>query len=172
MRETAQRAFVASVVIVGVVVGALALWQLRLLIAILFLAFIIATAMRPGVEALRRYRIPRGAGILLHYVGLFALVALLLWLVVPAATTQVREALGGQVPTTRSELQTATEESTGLKQEVLAGVQRRLEELPDVGTLTERLLDPALEITVRAFEAFVGVFFTLVAAAYWIFERD
>ena len=172
MRETAQRAFVASVVIVGVVVGALALWQLRLLIAILFLAFIIAAAMRPGVEALRRYRIPRGAGILLHYVGLFALVALLLWLVVPAATTQVREALGGQVPTTRSELQTATEESTGLKQEVLAGVQRRLEELPDVGTLTERLLDPALEITVRAFEAFVGVFFTLAAAAYWIFERD
>jgi predicted PurR-regulated permease PerM len=172
MRETARRAFVASVVVGGVVVGALALWQLRLLIAILFLAFIIAAAMRPGVEALRRYRIPRGAGIILHYLGLFALVALLLWRVVPAATSQIREALGEQLPTTQAELETAAEESSGLKHEVLLGIQRRLEELPEPSTLAERALDPALEVTVRAFEIFVGIFFTLAAAAYWIFERD
>ncbi len=63
MRETARRAFVASLVIGGVVVGALVLWKLRLLLALLFLAFIIAAAMRPGVEALRRRGVPRGLGI-------------------------------------------------------------------------------------------------------------
>ena len=172
MRETARRAFVASLVIGGVIISALTLWKLRLLLAILFLAFIIAAAMRPGVEALRRYHIPRGVGIMIHYIGLFALVAVLLWLVVPAATSQVRAAVGEQLPTTRSELETAAEESSGLKHDLLAGVQQRLEEVPDLETLVERLLDPAVEITVRAFEVVLGIFFTLAAAAYWIFERD
>ena len=63
LADTAKRAFVVAVVVVGVVVLALALWKLRLLIALLFLAFIVAAAMRPGVEALRRCRIPRGVGI-------------------------------------------------------------------------------------------------------------
>ena len=168
MRETAYRAFVAALVIVSVVVGALALWKLKLLISILFLAFIIAAAMRPSVEALRRRRIPRGLGIILHYLGLFALVGLLFYFVVPAATSQIRQA----VPTSSSELQTAAEESEGIKQRFLVGIQRRLEELPSAESLAERAVDPALEVTVAAFEVFLGVFFTLAAAAYWIFERD
>ena len=172
MRETARRAFVASLVVGGSVVIALALWKLRLLIAILFLAFIIAAAMRPGVDALRRRGVPRAAGILLHYVGLFAFIGILLSLVVPVATAQIREALGEDVPTTRSELRTAAEESTGLKQQVLVAIQDRLEEIPKAEAVAERVLDPALEITVAAFEVFVGVFFTLAAAAYWIYERD
>jgi predicted PurR-regulated permease PerM len=172
VRETAKRAFVGALVVGVVVVVALALWKLKLLIAILFLAFIIAAAMRPGVEALRRRRVPRSVGILLHYVGLIALVALLLWFVVPAATEQVREALGGDVPTSRSELDTATAESTGLKQAVLAEIGRRLERVPDLEGVAAQLLDPALEITVTAFEILVGIFFTLATAAYWIYERD
>lgn len=31
---------------------------------------------------------------------------------------------------------------------------------------------PAVEATKRAFEALLGIFFTLAVAAYWIFERD
>ena len=168
MRETAKKAFVATLVVGSVVVLALALWKLKLLIAILFFAFIIAAAMRPGIDALRRHRVPRGVGILIHYAGLVALLTLLLWFVVPAATDQVREALGGDVPTTRAELNTAAAESTGLKQEVLIEIGRRLERLPNL----EAVLDSALEITVRAFEIMVGILFTLATAAYWIYERD
>ena len=54
MAETARRVFVSTLIVVGVVVAVLALWKLRLVIALLFLAFIIAAAMRPGVEALQR----------------------------------------------------------------------------------------------------------------------
>ncbi len=162
----------AALVVGAVVVLALALWKLKVLIAVLFLAFIIAAAMRPGVEALRRNRVPRSVGILLHYAGLIALVTLLLWFVVPAATDQIREALGGDLPTTRSELDTAAAQSTGLKQEVLAGIGRRLEGVPDIETVVARLLDPALEITLRAFEITLGILLTLATAAYWIYERD
>ena len=168
MRETARRAFVAALVIGGVIVVALALWKLKLLIAILFFAFIIAAAMRPGVDALYRRRIPRGFGVMVHYLALFALIGLLLYFVVPAATEQVRDA----VPTSSSELEKQAEESKGIRQRVLVSIQRRLERLPSGEELIERAVDPAVEITVTAFEVMLGIFFTLASAAYWIFERD
>ena len=168
MRETARRAFVAAVVIGGVVVAALALWKLKLLISILFLAFIIAAAMRPGVEALRRRGLPRGVGILVHYLGLVAVVGLLLYFVVPTASDQIRAA----VPTSQAELKRQAAEAEGIRQRVLVSIQDRLEELPSAEEIASRAFDPALEITVRAFEVMVGIFFTLASAAYWIFERD
>src|SRR5918999_244092 len=167
MRDTARRAFLATVVVLGVVVIALALWKLRLLLALLFLAFTIAAAMRPGVDALRRYGIPRGIGILVHYAVLSGLVALLLWSVVPRAIDQVERAVG-DVPTSRAELREETRESSGLKREILQRVQDYLEELPS----GSEVIDPALEFTSIALEVAVGIFFVLACAAYWIFERD
>ena len=95
MKETAQRAALATLVAGGIVVLALALWQLKLLAALLFLAFILAAAMRPTVERLAQRGIPRGVGIGLHYVVLIGLIAGFLWLVVPRAIDQVDDALGG-----------------------------------------------------------------------------
>jgi predicted PurR-regulated permease PerM len=162
MQGSARQAFIVAMVFVGVVVAVLALWKLRLLLALLFLAFIVAAAMRPSVDALRRYRIPRSAGILLHYAALGGLVALLLWLVVPRATDQI------QAATTSSRIANEARETTGVKHDILVGLQRRLEELPSGA----ELIDPAVEVTLTAFEIFIGLFFVLAAAAYWIFERD
>ena len=94
MRQTASRVALATLVAVAIVVGVLALWKLKVLIALLFLAFIVAAAMRPSVEWLRRHRVPRGAGIVLHYLVVAAVVALLLWLLVPRAITQIEAAVG------------------------------------------------------------------------------
>jgi predicted PurR-regulated permease PerM len=168
MRETARRAFVAALVIGGVAVVAIALWRLRLVISLLFLAFIIAAAMRPSVEALRRYRVPRGIGIGLHYLALAAVIGLLAWFVVPRAIDQVQNAL----PTT-GELRAQARESTGIKQDILLRLQDyledvRLEDLPSVSELFGR----AADVTRTAFEVLLGILFTLACAAYWIFERE
>jgi predicted PurR-regulated permease PerM len=163
MRETARKAFVAALVFVAVVAGAWALWELRLVIALLFLAFTIAAAMRPGVDALYRRRIPRGVGIGVHYLALAAAVGLLLYFVIPSVIDQVNEA----VPTSQAELEEEAAASTGIRERVLREVQERLDELPSA----EELVDPAVEITVAAFEVAVGIIFTLACAAYWIFER-
>jgi predicted PurR-regulated permease PerM len=160
--DTARRAFVTALVIGGVVVLALALWKLRMLIALVFLAFIIAAAMRPGVEAMRRRRIPRGVGIGLHYLGLFALIGLLLWAVVPRAINQVSDAIAGV------ELEEQAQESSGWRRDALIGVQTWLEDLPS----GEELVDPALEFGLLGFEIAIGIFFVLASAAYWIFERE
>ncbi len=167
MNETAKRAAVATLVIGGVVVIALALWKIRLLVALLFFAFIIAAAMRPGVDALRRRGVPRGIGIGLTYAGFFALLIGFLWVVVPRARNQVTSALQ-DLPSSRSELAVEASESTGLRRNVLEGIQERLEELPSA---TE-LVDPALELGFLGFEILIGIFFVLASAAYWIFERD
>ena len=58
--------------------------------------------------------------------------------------------------------------STGIKHEVLTALQKRLKHLPR----RSELVKPATQIGPKAFEVVIGIFFTLAAAAYWIFERD
>jgi predicted PurR-regulated permease PerM len=165
--STARRALIATIVSVAVIVGALALWKLRLVIALFFLAVIVAAAMRSGVEELRRRGVPRGFGVGIHYLGLVGLVALFLWFAMPRALTQV-EAAVGSAPTSSAQLQRAANHSTGIKREILLGIEKRLKKLP-AGT---SLIHPALTVTTKAFEVLIGIFFVFASAAYWIFERD
>lgn len=165
--STARRALIGTIVAVAVIVSALALWKLKLVLALLFAAVVVAAAMRPGVEALRRRGIPRGVGVGIHYLGLLGLVALFLWFAMPRALDQL-EAAVGSAPTSGAQLKQAANHSTGIKHELLIGVEKRLKKLPS-GT---GFIHPALTVTRRAFEALIGVFFVFACAAYWIFERD
>ena len=167
MDLTARRAFVATVAAVAVVAAALALWKLRVLVALLFLALIVAAAMRPGVEALARRRVPRPVGIGLHYLALLGLIALLLWFVVPQALHQI-EAAVASAPQSSSELRSAAHHSSGLKRRLLLGLAGELRHLPPATSL----IHPALELTRKALEILVGIFFVFASAAYWIFERE
>src|SRR5258708_17367899 len=95
MATTAKRAAIATLVVGSLVVLALALWKIKLVIALLFLGVIVAAAMRPGVDWLhRKLRVPRGLGVLLHFLVPIGLIALFFWLAVPPATSQVQQAIG------------------------------------------------------------------------------
>jgi predicted PurR-regulated permease PerM len=165
MSGTARRAAVVTLVVGAIVVGALALWKLRLVIGLLFFAFIVAAAIRPSVEWLARHRVPRPAGLALHYLGLLAVIAIALAFAVPRALNQVDHALS---PSGKAQIARATKNSTGVKHDILAALQRQLEHLPR----TNNLLKPLEQVGVKAFEVLIGIFFTFAAAAYWIFERD
>jgi predicted PurR-regulated permease PerM len=168
MGHVARKAAVATLVVVGIVALALALWKLRVLVALFFLGLVIAAAMRPGVEWLHARRVPRAAGVAIHYLALAGLVALFLWLVVPRAITQVGDALGGNVPTTKRELDKATKHSTGIKHTILSGIDKRLKRLPPAGSI----FSASIGVGRAAFEVLIGIFFTFAVAAYWVFERD
>jgi len=165
--DTARKAFVATIVAVAVIALALALWKLKIVLALVFLGFIVAAAMRPGVDRLAEHRIPRPLGVALHYLALVAAVAVLLWLAVPRAIDQVDEAIGG-VPTSQQELNQKAKHSTGLKHQFFVGLQKRLNKLPSAGSVVHR----TVSIGTKAVEALVGIFFVLATAAYWIFERE
>src|SRR5690348_7479027 len=135
MTGTARRAATATLVALSIVVAALALWKIRAVIALVFLGFIVAAAMRPGVDWLNRaWRIPRPLGVLLHYLTLAGVIALVLWLIVPRAITQVEQAVGS-VPTSTKALHSEAKHATGIKRDILLGVERRLKRLPSGGNL-------------------------------------
>ena len=168
MTGTARKAATATIVAVSIIVLALALWKLRVVIALLFLGFVIASAMRPSVEWLhRKAHVPRGVGVIIHYLCFLAAIALFLYLVVPTAITQIDHAIG-QVPTSRSQLHHAAAHSHGIRHEILSAVDKRLRQLPSGASL----LHPAFTVTRTLFEILVGILFMFAVGAYWIVERD
>ena len=163
MGLTARRAAVATLVGLSVIVGALALWKIKVVIALLFSGFIVAAAMRPSIDWLeRRAHLPKSLGVLLHYLVVAGLIALALWLLVPRAITQVQQATRG------NSLHHAATHSSGIKHQLLTSLDKRLRRLPS----GSQLVHPAVEITKTAFEVLVGIFFVFAVGAYWIFERD
>jgi predicted PurR-regulated permease PerM len=165
MQEIAKKVALGTLVVVAIVATALALWKLKLVIALIFLGFILAAAMRPGIDALQRRRLPRSVALLIHYAVFAALVTLFLWIVVPRAVDQVQNALGGS---TQAQIHREATSSKGIKHEILTAVDKRLNELPQAS----ELFHPAVEVTIKAFEVFIGILFVFATAAYWIFERD
>ena len=163
MWKSARTTLVCSLIVIGLLLFALMLWKLRILLALLFLAFVIAAAMRPGVEAAARHRVPRSVTILGHYVAILGGFTLLLWLVVPRAKTELEKA----VPS-KHELAVQARQSTGVKHDILAWLQHHVDRLPSAG----QVIHPTLQTGVATLEVFVGIFFVLAAAAYWIYERD
>jgi predicted PurR-regulated permease PerM len=167
--DTAKRAAVATLVVIGIVAAALALWKLKVILALIFLGITIAAAMRPGIDRLQQWRVPRGIGLLVHYVALFGVIALLLWVAVPRALSQVESALGTNgLPTKASDLQHAAQTSHGIKRKILQSLQRRLQHLPKAS----KLFQSGVSVGLKAFEILIALFFTFATAAYWIFERD
>lgn len=78
-----------SVIAIGL--GVLMLYMLLDKIVLLILAIFVAVVIDPGVEALKRWGVPRGFGVLLHYfVALFLLIFLLVSLV-PVMAEQIQQ---------------------------------------------------------------------------------
>jgi predicted PurR-regulated permease PerM len=154
-----------TLVVIGLVALALALWKIRLIVGLVFAAMIIAAAIRPGVDWLARFGIPRVIGVLAHYAVLIALIALGLSFGVPAALHQVDRALS---PSGKAQIAQAASHSSGIKHQALVALQKRLQHLPKAS----HFYKPAVAAGEKAFVILIGVFFTFAAAAYWIFERD
>jgi len=163
LSRLAARVAVGTLVVVGIVLAVVLVWEARLVVALLFSAIILAATIRPGVDWLASRGIRPGIGVVLHYAVLVALLGVALWLVVPAAVDQVQGALGDQ-----HRLRDEAQQSTGIKHDILIALDRKLNDLPS----GSRLIDPAFEYGRIAFEVIIGMFFVFAASAYWILERQ
>jgi predicted PurR-regulated permease PerM len=158
-RWNARRTFQTTLVVLGTIVGALALWKLKVLVALLLAAITIAASMRPGVEWMAARRIPRIVAIVVHYLVFLGLVAGFLAFVVPRLTGEVQTALA---------VNPHAHPGSGLGDKVLAALERRLHHLPAAG----KLVHPALSIGEEALKVVAAILFVFTAAAYWLYERD
>lgn len=162
MAGTASRALVRGLVALGVVVLALALWKLRVLLGLVFLAIILGSGMRPGIEALARRGVPRGIGVLLHYLVLGGLVSLALGFVVPQVLDEARTSLREQGGDASGGV------ADSIRHAVASGVNDWLHGTPSLHMLVARGID----LSLRGFAIVGGIAFVLACAAYWAIDRD
>jgi predicted PurR-regulated permease PerM len=160
-KHLARLTLAGGAVVVAVAATSLAVWEGRVVLLLLFLAYTLGAAMRPGVDSLARIGVPRGLALAGQFALFFAVVALLLWLIVPVALDQTQQALAdapqGDVASNEGVLDSARDQA-------LNSVESKLQELAEPST--------ALSTLVGTLAALAGVAFTLAAAAYWVIERD
>jgi predicted PurR-regulated permease PerM len=152
---------VGGMVVLAVAAATLALWEGRVVVLLLFLAYTLGAAMRPGVDGLVRFGVPRGFALVGHFALFFGAVVLLLWLVVPVAFEQTQQALT-DVP--RHDAATDQGLVSSIREQALSSLESRLREIAEP--------DTALSTLVGTLAALAGFAFTLAAAAYWVIERD
>ncbi len=76
--------------VVGIVLALVFVFYIRSILVLLFLAFLLMTALNPGVRLLkRRANMPRGVGIALAYAGLIISITLFAGLIVPPLAIQL-----------------------------------------------------------------------------------
>jgi predicted PurR-regulated permease PerM len=89
-RSVAGITFRASLVVVGVALAAYLLYELRLLLILIFLAILLAAGLYGAVRFFERF-LPRVLAVLVSYVLLIGLFALVLFLIFPPLVRQVVE---------------------------------------------------------------------------------
>jgi predicted PurR-regulated permease PerM len=152
---------VSGVVALAVTAATLALWEGRVVVLLLFLAYTLGAAMRPGVDSLVRAGIPRALALVGHFALFFGLIALLLWLIVPVAFDQTQHALA-DLP--RHDAATDQGIFHSVREQALSWVESQLRGISEP--------DMALSTLVGTLAALAGAAFTFSAAAYWVVERD
>ncbi|MBL7022374.1 AI-2E family transporter [Patescibacteria group bacterium] len=65
-------------------------WLVREAIALIFVALILASALDPFVDWLKKFKIPRGMGIILVYIILFVVITSAVILIIPPIATEVK----------------------------------------------------------------------------------
>ena len=105
-RGIAGITFRASLVVVGVVLAAYLLYQLRLLLILVFLAILLAAGLYGAVRFLERF-LPRVVAVLVSYLLLIGAFALVLFLIFPPLVRQVVE-LVDDLPRIADDLRTGT----------------------------------------------------------------
>jgi predicted PurR-regulated permease PerM len=146
--------------------------QVKSIIIILVLGIILASAIDPLVRRLRRYGLSRGQGILVVYLGLAAIVGLMLYLVVPPLVRQAIE-LVNNIPDILANLrqQAATSNSDFIRTTGVRAIDRasrayeQYKASPPIETQT------AFGFVTTVFGAVFTTFSVLIVAFYWTTEK-
>jgi predicted PurR-regulated permease PerM len=158
----AVRALIAAAVVVGVLVAAIALWQARTVVLLLFLSYTLAAAIRPSVDSLARRRVPRWLAITLHVALMAVVIGFLLWLFVPTALRQTENALADLPAQSAQSVDEPWFDS--LRRSALTSLERELRDVPSP--------EAAFSAALQTLAVLAGIAFTLACAVYWLTERD
>lgn len=142
VRRAALTAATWGIVLLAIVLAAYLIWELRVVLSLVFLALLLAAAIRGPVNRLASLGLPRVVGVVVVYLVVLAVAALGVWLIVPPLVEQasalfenlpqtieallgwLRSTLGPLVP--GSAIQDAMEGIRSSLDQVLPGIQSAL----------------------------------------------
>ncbi|HEY8477606.1 MAG TPA: AI-2E family transporter [Chloroflexota bacterium] len=171
MAEFAYRVAVATGVVLAMIVVLLLLYTIRLVLVILFIAFILSAAIRPVVFSLeRRAGVPRGLAIVLVYLALAFTSAIVILAVAPAILAEL-VALISNLPLYLEQLVAVLDQVERFLEPYgpAPDLSGQVAQLPSLllGALDQLVQVPLGILTVLAW--FVSIF---ALALYWLLERD
>ncbi|HMA35461.1 MAG TPA: AI-2E family transporter [Chloroflexia bacterium] len=164
-------------VILGVLLGAYGIYRILPVLLLLLIAIMLATAIEPVVNSLRRGPFSRSQGVLIVYSGIFAILVLIGWLVIPVFINQVGEVLG-RLPTyiQKSHDWAASIHDPFLRARALDAadainsVMPSAAPTPKTGTAAEQAASFSQAVLGLA-EGALSVIIVFVVAFYWMTER-
>ena len=168
-RSVAGITFQASLVVAGVVLAAYLLYQLRLLLILVFLAILLAAGLYGAVRFFERF-LPRVLAVLASYLLLIGALALVLFLIFPPLIRQVVE-LVDDLPRIADDLRAGTilvldgivgaGQGEGVVDSLTAGAQGAL---PEVGSL--------LSVPLTLIGIVTNTLIVIFLSALMLIERD
>jgi predicted PurR-regulated permease PerM len=156
-------------VVLGVVVGAYLLWRVQEVLFLMFLAVLLATAIEPVVNRLRRGPFTRGTGVLAVYTVIVLVVAVPTYILVPSVANQAGSFMDslplqlGRLRTFAIQLQPRL-----LQQVALDGVDSAARAVQSPQTPPQEQVFEAGATAAHTVLSFLTVF---VLAFYWLIER-
>lgn len=168
-RVTMADAARTTLAIVGVLAGVYFLWKIQEVLFLLFLAIMLATAIEPIVNRLRRGPFSRGTGVLAVYTTIIVAVGLPAYLLAPGLTGQ-SAALLEQIPGRIEELRVSAET---IQPRFLQGLA--LSALDQAALLIRPSAPPEGTALVAAgataAQSAINFVMVFVLALYWLVER-
>jgi predicted PurR-regulated permease PerM len=160
----------AGLVVIGLALGAYILWHIHEVIFLLFLSILLATAIEPFVDRLRRGPFSRGTGVLAVYTAIVLVLAVVLAIIIPSLAAQ-SDAFVASIPAKIGALRPYAEQLRphALENAALQVIDRASESVsnPTVAVDEDSLLQIATAIG-QSLISFLTVFFL---AFYWLVER-
>ena len=163
--EVARTVLVA----LGVVVGAYLLWRVQEVLFLLFLAVLLATAIEPIVNRLRRGPFTRGTGVLAVYTAIVLVVAVPAYILVPSVANQAASFMDSLPQQLIQLREIATHLQPRLAQQVA------LDAVDSAGRAVQSPHTPpqeqVFEAGATAAHTVISFLTVFVLAFYWLIER-
>ena len=159
----------AFLVVLGLVVATYVLWSVHEAVFLLFLAILLATAIEPIVNRLRRGPFTRGSGVLVVYTVIVIVIGLLLTFLAPSVAGQATafvERLPEQL--TSLEVYAQSLQPRPLSNAAVSVIHELREAAQGPGAVPSANL---LELGATALETVLSFFTVFVLAFYWLVER-
>ncbi len=143
-------------------------YQVLDVLALVFVAVIISTALDPAVDWLQHNHIPRALGVLLIYLGLFSVFALIIVLMVPPLISQLGD-LASQLPGTYDRLLMSISHTSAFNDQVVSSLQQLVE---SAGAALASATGSLFSTLAAIFGGFVQFVATFVMAFYLVVQEN